>query len=131
MKHRCREQVLAERAASGNTVDEECKGLSPEEIEKAELPKPNPNLVYLENATRASALALARENPLKAPDWARSMDIYQGGAAAMETVYEEGSAVDPQMAFQSLLQESDPRNALATINPSPVEIEYFQIMLGP
>jgi len=49
----------------------------------------------------------------------------------METVYEEGSAVDPQMAFQSLLQESDPRNALATINPSPVEIEYFQIMLGP
>jgi hypothetical protein len=113
MKSRYREQVLADRATSGNTVDEEYEGLSPEEIEKAELAKPNPNLVYLENASRAIALELARQDPLKALDWARSMDLYQGRAVAMETIYEEWGARDPEAAFQSLLMESDRRPEVA------------------
>jgi hypothetical protein len=107
MKIRYREQVLADRSASGNTVDEEYEGLSPEEIEKAELAKPNPNLIYLESATRAIAVALAKDNPLKALEWARSMDRYQGRAVAMEAVYEEWGTTDPHMAFQSLMKESD------------------------
>jgi hypothetical protein len=113
MKSRYREQVLADRATSGITVDEEYEGLSPEEIEKAELAKPNPNLVYLENASRAIALELARQDPLKALDWARSMDPYQGRAVAMETIYEEWGAKDPEAAFQSLLTESDRRPEVA------------------
>lgn len=109
MKTRYRAQVLADRAASGNTVDEEYEGLSPEEIEKAELAKPNSNLIYLQNATRAIALELARQNPSKALDWARTMDLYQGKAVAMETIYEEWSSVDPQAAYRELMKESDRR----------------------
>ncbi len=113
MKNRYREQVLADRATSGSTVDEEYEGLSPEEIEKAELAKPNPNLVYLENATRAIALELARKDPQDALNWARSMDIYQGRAVAMETIYDEWSSVDPRAAYRSLLMESDRRPEVA------------------
>ena len=109
MKNRYREQVLADRAAFGSTIDEEYEGLSREEIEKAELARPNSNLVYLQNATRAIALELARENPSQALEWARSMDIYQGGAVAMETIYEEWSSVDPEAAYGSLMKEPDRR----------------------
>jgi hypothetical protein len=109
MKTRYREQVLADRAASGSTVDEEYEGLSPEAIEKAELARPNANLIYLQNATRAIALALVREDLSQALEWARSMDIYQGRAVAMETIYEEWSAVDPQAAYQTLMGEPDRR----------------------
>lgn len=113
MKSRYREQVLADRAKSGNTIDEEYEGLSPAEIEKAELAKPNPSLIYLENATRAIALELSRQNPQEALDWARSMDLYQGKAVAMETIYGEWSSIDPQVAFQSLLTESERRPEVA------------------
>jgi len=113
MKSRYREQILADRAKSGNTIDEEYEGLSPAEIEKAELAKPNPSLIYLENATRAIALELSRKNPEEALDWARSMDLYQGKAVAMETIYGEWSSVDPQAAYQSLLGESDRRPEVA------------------
>lgn len=113
MKSRYREQVLADRAAGGGTVDEEYEGLSPEEIEKAELAKPNPNLVYLENATRAIARELARRDPQAALDWARSMDPYQGRAFAMETIYGEWSSVDPRAAYDSLMAEADRRPEVA------------------
>lgn len=113
MKRRFREQVLADRALAGGTVDEEYEGLSPEEIEKAELAKPNPNLVYFENAARVIARELAREDPTAALEWAKSMDLYQGRAVAMETIYETWSAVEPETAFRSLMQEDERRPELA------------------
>lgn len=113
MKNRFREQVLADRVLTGGTVDEEYEGLSPEEIEKAELAKPNPNLVYFENAARVIALELADEDPLAALRWAKSMDLYQGRAVAMETIYETWSEVAPEAALQSLMQEEERRPELA------------------
>lgn len=113
MKIRFREQVLAERAISGGTVDEKYEGLSPEEIEKAELAKPNPNLVYFENAARVIALELARKDPAAALDWAKTMDLYQGRAIAMETIYETWSSLEPETAFQSLMREDERRPELA------------------
>jgi hypothetical protein len=105
MKDRHREQVLADRALSGGTIDEEYEGLSPEEIEKAELAKPNPNLAYFETAARTIALGLSREDPRAALEWARSMDLYQGRAVALETIYEAWGSSEPGPAFESFLSE--------------------------
>lgn len=113
MKEGFRAQVLADRALSGGTVEEEYEGLSPEEIEKAELAKPNPNLVYLENATRAIAAELARGNPREALDWARSMDPYQGRAFALEAIYAEWGSSDPRAAYESFQSEPDRRPEIA------------------
>jgi hypothetical protein len=113
MKEGFREQILADREVSGGTVDEEYEGLSPEEIEKAEMAKPNPNLIYLENATRAISAELARRSPAAALDWARSMDAYQGRAFALETIYEVWAAVDPGSAFRELTKEADRRPEIA------------------
>lgn len=113
MKERYRQQVLADRAAAGTTVDEEYEGLSLEEIRKAELARPNPNLIYLEKAAYSIGAAMARENPQQALEWAKSLDIYQGGVAATEAVFEEWASSEPQDAYQSFLQESGRRPELA------------------
>lgn len=107
MKTKFRERVLADRAASGTDVEEEYEGLSPEEILKAELAKPNPNLIYLEKAAYIIGTTLARDNPQLALEWAKSLDIYQGKNVAMEAVFEEWAANSPQEAWHSYLQEPD------------------------
>ncbi len=113
MKERYREQVLADRAASGTSVEEEYEGLSPEEIAKAELARPNPNLIYLEKTAYIIGTELARGNPLAALEWARSLDIYQGGAAATEAVFEQWASRAPLEAYQAFLRESQRRPELA------------------
>ncbi len=113
MKNEFRQRVLADRAAIGATVAEEYEGLSPEEIVKAELAKPNPNLIYLEKAAFIIGTVLTREDPESALAWARSLDIYQGGAAALEAVFEEWAGSAPETAFQSYVQQSGRRPEIA------------------
>jgi len=113
MKNGFRERVLADREAIGSSAAEEYEGLSPEEIVKAELAKPNPNLIYLEKAAYLIGSALTRENPQGALDWAGSLDIYQGGAAALEAVYGEWAGTAPDAAFQSYLQQPGHRPEIA------------------
>ncbi|RYD21804.1 MAG: hypothetical protein EOP88_10115 [Verrucomicrobiaceae bacterium] len=107
MKTRFRERVLADRAAAESEVEEEYEGLSPEEILKAELAKPDPNLVYLEKAAYIIGSALARDNPELALEWAKALDIYQGKNVALEAVFEEWAANSPQEAWQAYLQQPD------------------------
>lgn len=109
MRENYRRQVLADRAASGKDVGEEYEGLSPEEILKAELARPNPNLIYLEDAAFSIATAMARGNPQRALDWAKSLDLYQGGAVATGAVYEEWISSAPRQAYQSYLMETSRR----------------------
>lgn len=113
MRTKFRERVLADRAEAGTEVEEEYEGLSPEEILKAELAKPNPNLAYLEKAAYIIGTTLARDNPQLALEWAKSLDIYQGKNIAMEAVFEEWAASSPQEAWQSWLQEPDHSPELA------------------
>ncbi len=113
MKSRFRESVLADRAVAGTTAEEEYEGLTRAEIEKAELAKPNPNLIYFEKAAYAIGLAMARESPENASEWARSLDIYQGRGAALEAVFEQWASSDPAAAFESYLLEPDRRPELA------------------
>lgn len=113
MKTKYRDRVIADRAASGTTVEEEYEGLSAEEILKAELARPNPNLIYLEKAAYIIGTTLARDNPRMALDWAKSLDIYQGQVVAMEAVFGEWATTSPQEAYHSYLQESDRRPELA------------------
>ncbi len=113
MKEKYRQQVEADRAASGPSTEEEYEGLSAEEILKAELAKPNPNLSYLENAAYVIGTALARENPQGALDWAKSLDIYQGNAAALEAVFEEWANQSAKAAFRAYLLQSERRPELA------------------
>ncbi|RYD25159.1 MAG: hypothetical protein EOP87_24915, partial [Verrucomicrobiaceae bacterium] len=109
MKTKYRERVIADRAASGTSVEEEYEGLSPEEILKAELARPNPNLIYLEKAAYIIGTTLARDNPQQALDWAKTLDIYQGKVVAMEAVFGEWATNSPQDAYQSYLREPDRR----------------------
>lgn len=113
MKTKYRERVIADRTASGMTVEEEYEGLSPEEILKAELAKPHPSLIYLEKAAYIIGTTLARDNPQLALEWARSLDIYQGKNAAMEAVFEEWATNSPLNAYHSYLQETDRKPELA------------------
>ncbi len=109
MKNRHREQTLADRALSGVRWTRNTKAFSPEEIEKVKLAKPNPNLVYLESAARAIALALAREDPRNALEWGSLDGPLSGKAVAIETIYEEWSNTEPEPAFRSLLAEPERR----------------------
>lgn len=113
MKSDYRERVLADRAALGTSTEEEYEGLSPEEILKAELARPNPNLIYLEKAAYLIGTALARDNPQRALEWAEALDIYQGKVVAMEAVFEEWTANAPREAFNRFLLETDRRPDLA------------------
>jgi hypothetical protein len=101
LKERYRQQVLADRAAAGTTAEEEYEGLSPEEILKAELARPNPNLIYLERAAFLIGSSLAAGNPQAALDWAGSLDIYQGRVVAYEAIYGQWASSEPEAAFES------------------------------
>ncbi|GAA5124900.1 hypothetical protein JIN84_13325 [Luteolibacter yonseiensis] len=105
MKEAFRERVLAEREASGTSTEEEYEGLTAEEILKAELAKPNPNLIYMEKAAYAIGSSLAQDSPQAALDWARSLDISQGRVVAMEAVFEEWAGSEPEAAFRNYLLE--------------------------
>ena len=113
MKESYRAQVLADRAAAGTEVEEEYEGLSPEEIVKAELARPNPSLIYMERAAYVIGMMLAGEDTQGALDWANSLDIYQGRVTAMEAIYEEWGAISPDAAFASFKSGSERRPEVA------------------